>query len=322
MATSHSKILILVSGPAGLTAAIYASRANLKPLCIEGWQAGGQLMITTDVENYPGFPEGVTGPELMKLFRDQAERFGTTFVTADATKVDFSQRPFKIWVEEDATEPTGSNYSQIPRPIPTDNPDPTVVYPVSDGGAIDVAAPGVNILTTAKRTEGEEVSHNYAFQTGTSFSAPHVVGLVALYIAANGRAHDEKGVYRIRQAIINESQRLQPQTRWANNAEDPDDNHEALAYPSEEWVPKPKLSLVRNSVNTVLTATTAGTDTFDSLPRSIPGYQYAFQYRDGLIDPSWTDIASMSGDGDLLQATDTAPETGMRFYRVKISAAP
>lgn len=98
---AHHRVLIIGSGPAGLTAAIYAARANLKPLCIEGWSAGGQLMITNDVENYPGFPEAATGPELMKRFRDQAARFGTEFVTADVTQIDFSQRPFKVWVEED-----------------------------------------------------------------------------------------------------------------------------------------------------------------------------------------------------------------------------
>ncbi|MCK6587406.1 MAG: thioredoxin-disulfide reductase [Polyangiaceae bacterium] len=98
-------LIIIGSGPAGLTAAIYAARANLKPLCIEGFNAGGlipggQLMFTTDVENYPGFPEKVTGQELMQRFRDQAERQGTEIVTADVTKVDFSQRPFKVWVED------------------------------------------------------------------------------------------------------------------------------------------------------------------------------------------------------------------------------
>src|SRR3982750_1011995 len=98
-------VIIIGSGPAGLTAAIYAARANLKPLLIEGFSAGGlipggQLMFTTDVENYPGFPEKVTGQELMQRFRDQAEHQGTEIITADVTKVDFSKRPFKLWVEE------------------------------------------------------------------------------------------------------------------------------------------------------------------------------------------------------------------------------
>jgi thioredoxin reductase (NADPH) len=98
-------LIIIGSGPAGLTAAIYAARANLKPLCIEGFNAGGlipggQLMFTTDVENYPGFPEKVTGQELMQRFRDQAVHQGTEIVTADVSKVDFSAHPFKVWVED------------------------------------------------------------------------------------------------------------------------------------------------------------------------------------------------------------------------------
>jgi thioredoxin reductase (NADPH) len=102
MESEARNVVIIGSGPAGLTACIYAARANLKPLLIEGFNAGGlipggQLMFTTDVENYPGFPEKVTGQELMKRFRDQAERQGTEIVTADVTKVDLSQRPFKIW---------------------------------------------------------------------------------------------------------------------------------------------------------------------------------------------------------------------------------
>ena len=96
--------IILGSGPAGLTAAIYTTRANLKTLVIAGQVAGGQLMITTDVENYPGFPEGVLGPELMELWRKQAERFGADFVDDNATKVDFRHNPMKVWVEGDVYE--------------------------------------------------------------------------------------------------------------------------------------------------------------------------------------------------------------------------
>lgn len=100
------KVLIIGSGPAGLTAAIYAARANLKPLCVEGFNAGGlipggQLMFTSDVENYPGFPKSVTGQDLMARFREQAEHQGTEFITSDVQKVDFSSRPFKVWVGED-----------------------------------------------------------------------------------------------------------------------------------------------------------------------------------------------------------------------------
>jgi thioredoxin reductase (NADPH) len=100
------KVLIIGSGPAGLTAAIYAARANLKPLCVEGFNAGGlipggQLMFTSDVENYPGFAKSVTGQELMGRFREQAEHQGAELITADVQKVDFSSRPFKVWVGED-----------------------------------------------------------------------------------------------------------------------------------------------------------------------------------------------------------------------------
>ena len=96
----HRKVAIIGSGPAGLTAAIYAARANLEPLVIAGNVPMGQLMITSDVENYPGFPQGIQGPELMQQFREQAERFGSTIIDKDATRVDFNQRPFRIWVGE------------------------------------------------------------------------------------------------------------------------------------------------------------------------------------------------------------------------------
>ena len=95
------QVIIIGSGPAGLTAALYAARANLSPLMIEGYESGGQLMTTTEVENYPGFVHGVQGPELMSTMRSQVERFGTRFVTRNVTKVDFSSRPFKIWVESE-----------------------------------------------------------------------------------------------------------------------------------------------------------------------------------------------------------------------------
>ena len=97
----NRKLVIIGSGPAGLTAAIYAARGNLKPLVIEGYQAGGQLMLTSEVENFPGFPKGVMGPELMSQFRAQAEKFGAEFVTADVTRVDFSGKNKNIWVDND-----------------------------------------------------------------------------------------------------------------------------------------------------------------------------------------------------------------------------
>ncbi len=96
-------ILIMGSGPAGLTAAVYAARANLSPLLIEGWQSGGQLTTTTEVENYPGFAKGIRGPELMKEMRGQAERFGTEFLIGDVTAVDFRKRPLSLIVDGERT---------------------------------------------------------------------------------------------------------------------------------------------------------------------------------------------------------------------------
>ena len=93
-------LIIIGGGPAGYTAALYSARANLRPLVIEGFAWGGQLMITSDVENYPGYPDGIMGPEMMQDFRRQAERFGSEFLTDDVTSVDFSERPFRVYVDD------------------------------------------------------------------------------------------------------------------------------------------------------------------------------------------------------------------------------
>jgi thioredoxin reductase (NADPH) len=113
------EVIVIGGGPAAYTAALYSARANLNPLVIEGFAWGGQLMITSDVENYPGYPEGVLGPEMMQDLRRQAERFGTEFLTDDVTRVDFSERPFRAWVGEDEYRAetviiaTGANARQL-----------------------------------------------------------------------------------------------------------------------------------------------------------------------------------------------------------------
>src|SRR2546423_6396497 len=100
MTDETRELIIIGGGPAGYTAALYAARANLEPLVIEGFAWGGQLMITSDVENYPGYADGILGPQMMQDFRRQAERFGAEFITDDVTRVDFSEHPFRVYVGE------------------------------------------------------------------------------------------------------------------------------------------------------------------------------------------------------------------------------
>ncbi|MGH3032180.1 MAG: thioredoxin-disulfide reductase [Gaiellaceae bacterium] len=113
------EVIVIGGACAGYTAALYAARANMNPLVIEGVNWGGQLMITSDVENYPGYPDGVLGPEMMQHFRKQAERFGAEFVTDDVTKVDFSERPYRVWIGDDEYRAetvivaTGANARQL-----------------------------------------------------------------------------------------------------------------------------------------------------------------------------------------------------------------
>lgn len=180
-----------------------------------------------------------------------------------------------LWVETPGSH--GSNFSQIER---TNIPSGATVanYVVSPGGAIDVAAPGVNILTTAVGGTG----NFYAYQTGSSAAAPHVTGLIALYIAANGRATNAAGVYKIRQAIIDNAL---PQSQWnTNNTHDPDTNPEPLAVASENWVPKP-----------VLTNVAGASGSFQLGFSTVPGYEYTVQSATNLSPPiAWTPMWPLS----------------------------
>jgi len=182
--------------------------------------------------------------------------------------------------------------------------DPEFVH--SSGAGIDVAAPGVYILSTYKNGD-------YAFLSGTSMAAPHVAGLVALYIAANGRATNAEGVYKIRQAIVDNSQ---PQTQWASypNTGDPDGNPEPLAMPSENWVPRPEILAARQNGQGFQLDFTA-----------VPGYRYTVQYSDSLTSSNqWTYLTSTNGAGSALTAklTDPAPNATARFYRLLRQPAP
>jgi subtilisin family serine protease len=206
-----------------------------------------------------------------------------------------------------------SNYSQIPRPAADTNywgRYGGVTFPVSPGGAIDVVAPGVNILSTSTDL-GTPRNYGYALYSGTSFAAPHVAGLVALYIAANGRATNAQGVMNIRQAIINNSL---PQSQWRTNSTlDPDTNPEPLAMPSENWVPQP-----------FITGTSNVAGGFQLHFSTVPGYDYTVQSASSLsLSNQWTNVATVAGSSNVapVSVTDTNL-SNQTFYRLARQPAP
>jgi subtilisin family serine protease len=206
-----------------------------------------------------------------------------------------------IWV--------GSNFSQIPR---TNDPVNGITNHVfSPGGAVDVAAPGVSIFTTVPHVGPDGIGHDYGYGTGTSFAAPHVTGLVALYIAANGRATNAEGVYRIRQAIIDASL---PQSQWnTNNTHDPDTNPEPLAIASESWVPSP-----------FITSSNGGPGNFKVGFKAVPGYDYAVQTATNLAAPiAWANVATVSRTGFVASVTVTDTNVqSQSYYRLARSPSP
>jgi subtilisin family serine protease len=198
---------------------------------------------------------------------------------------------------------SGSNFSQIER---TNRPTGSTAanYVVSPGGAIDVTAPGVLVATTLPGVGPDGIGRSYGYKSGTSFAAPHVAGLVALYIAANGRATNADGVYRIRQAIIDSAL---PQSQWHTNSTlDPDTRPEPLAMASESWVPGPVL-------------TNSGTPgSFQLGFNAVPGYDYAVQVATNLTPPIvWKDLSTIAGSNFVAVASivDTN-EISQSFYRL------